>query len=208
MTNYVVLGEGSALECACGVADDLGMACVRVELPSADRYNFQLDDFFATYASDDTLVFVALDERAVNYSRHKLIARVRMAGYRLFNLISPKAIVDEGVVLMGNVYVGAGCNLAGQSVVGLGCWLDRQVTIDQSVRLGSCVTLQCGVTLGRDVVVGKGTTLSTGSFALKGTKIGHHCEWLLGGQLPEIIPDQSFFDRLMPDGARILKKHN
>lgn len=106
---------------------------------------------------------------------------------------------------MGNVYVGAGCNLAGQSVVGLGCWLDRQVTIDHSVRLGSCVTLQCGVTLGRDVVVGKGTTLSTGSFALKGTKIGHHCEWLLGGQLPEIIPDQSFFDRLMPDGARILK---
>lgn len=206
MTNYVVLGGGEALECACRVADDLGMASVRLELPSADSYNFQLDGFFASYASNDTQVFVALDERAVNYSRHKLIAQVRLAGYQLFNLVSPKAIVEDGVLLMGNVYVGAGCNLAGKSVVGVGCWLDRQVTIDRSVRLGSCVTLFSGVTLGRGVVVGKGTTLSTGSFALEGTKIGHHCEWLLGGQLPETIPDQSFYDRLMPDGARILKK--
>jgi carbonic anhydrase/acetyltransferase-like protein (isoleucine patch superfamily) len=205
MTNYVVLGEGEALECACRVAGDLGMAYVRLALPSADRYNFQLDGFFASYTSSDTQVFVALDERAVNYSRHKLIAQVRLAGYQLFNLVSPKAIVEGGVLLMGNVYVAAGSNLAEKSVVGLGCWLDRQVTIGRSVRLGSCVTLFPGVTLGREVVVGKGTTLSTGSLLLEGTKIGHHCEWLLGGQLPEMLPDQSFYDRLMPDGARILK---
>ncbi|MNE73478.1 UDP-3-O-[3-hydroxymyristoyl] glucosamine N-acyltransferase [compost metagenome] len=120
-------------------------------------------------------------------------------------MVSPKAIVENGVLLKGNVYVGAGCNISDKSILGVGCWLDRQVTIDRSVRLGSCVTLLSGVTLGRGVVVGKGTTLSTGSFALAGTKIGHHCEWLLGGQLPKVIPDQSFYDRLMPDGARILK---
>ncbi|AWY40666.1 acetyltransferase [Pseudomonas putida] len=205
MTNYVVLGEGDALESACRVANDLGMTFVGWALSSADRYSFKLDDFFASYVSSDTEVFVALDERAVNYSRHKLIAQVRLAGYRLFNLVSPKAIVDEGVQLMGNVFIGAGCNLADKSVVGLGCWLDRQVTMDRSVRLGSCVTLFPGVTLGREVVIGKGSTLSTGSLALEGTKVGHHCEWLLGGQLPALIPDQSFYDRLMPDGARILK---
>lgn len=205
MTNYVVLGEGEALELACQVANDMGMITARFELPSADRYNFQLDVFFTRYATSDTQVFVALDERAVNYSRHKLIAQVRLAGYQVFNLVSPKAIVEDDVLLMGNVYVGAGCNLAGKSVVGVGCWLDRQVTIDRSVRLGSCVTLLAAVTLGRGVVVGKGTTLSTGSFAMEGTKIGHHCEWLLGGQLPEVLPDQTFYDRLMPEGARILK---
>jgi carbonic anhydrase/acetyltransferase-like protein (isoleucine patch superfamily) len=205
MMNYVVLGEGEALECACRVADDLGMITARFELPSADRYNFNLDVFFTNYASSDTQVFIALDERAVNYSRHKLIAQVRLAGYQVFNLVSPKAIVEVDVQLMGNVYVGAGCNLAGKCVVGVGCWLDRQVTVDRSVRLGSCVTLLSGVTLGRGVVVGKGTTLSTGSFAMEGTKIGHHCEWLLGGQVPEVLPDQTFYDRLMPEGARILK---
>ncbi|MFK3791273.1 acetyltransferase [Pseudomonas piscis] len=205
MTRHIVMGEGWAFEHACQIATELELPHVQHCLTSADRYNFQLDDFIGQYPAEDFEVFVALDERAVNYSRHKLIAQVRLAGYRLFNLVSPQAIIDDSAVLQGSVYIGAGCNLAAGSVLGLGCWLDRQVILDCSVKLGACVTLLAGVTLGRGAEVGKGTTLGVGSLALAGTKIGRHCEWLLGGKLPEVLPDKSFYDALMPDGARILK---
>ncbi|MFJ3116818.1 acetyltransferase [Pseudomonas protegens] len=205
MTRHIVLGEGLAFEHACQMATELDLPHVQHRLLSADRYNFQLDEFIDRYPAQDFEVFVALDERAVNYSRYKLIAQVRLAGYRLFNLVSPRSIVEESAVLQGNAYVGAGCNLASGAVVGLGSWLDRQVTLDCSVQLGACVTLQAGVTLGRGVEIGRGTTLSAGSFALAGTKVGRHCEWLLGGKLPEVLADKSFYDALMPDGARVLK---
>lgn len=204
MKQLVIVGDGAALDAACQLATQQGLNSVRLELPSADRYNFQLTPLVEQYACTDADVFVALDGRGVNYSRHKLIAQVRLAGYRTVNLISNQAIVDDGVRLMSNVYIGPGCNLAGGVEVGLGCWLDRQVTLDQSVTLGACVTLLPGVVLGRAVTIGKGSTLSSGTVAIEGTQVGHHCEWLLGGRLPAELPDQSFYDALMPEGARIL----
>ena len=45
------------------------------------------------YPAAESEVFVALDERAVNHARHKLIADIRLAGYRLFDIVSPQAIV-------------------------------------------------------------------------------------------------------------------
>lgn len=204
MKSLVLVGEGRTLEQAYGVACESGLNCVKFELPSVDRHNFDLTELFRTYSAADTEVFVALDERAVNYARHKLIADVRLAGYRLMNIVSSKAIVEDGVRLMGNVYIGPGCNLATGSIIGLGAWLVQQVIIEQGVRLGACVTLHAGVQLGRDVTVGQGSTLGSGSVAYVGTTVGRHCEWLLPGLLPENLADRSFYDRLMPNGARIL----
>jgi len=204
MTSYLLLGEGEALDLAWKIACEMGLDSARLRLKSADHYNFDLNSLFENYPPADTQVFVALDQRAVNYARHKLIAEVRLAGFRLINLISPTAIIDESVRLMGNVYIGPGCNLAGDCTLGIGSWLERQVTLDRSVRLGPCVTLLTCVELGREVNIGRGSTLSSGSFAADGTQVGRHCEWLLGGRLPNVIPDHSFFDALMPEGARIL----
>lgn len=199
----VLIGEGEALEQAHKTATENGLKYIKLELPSPDRYNFNLDSLLAYHPAADTEVFVALDERAVNYARHKLIEDVRLAGYRLVNIVSSKAIVDDDVRLSGNVYIGPGCNLAASSI-GLGCWLTRQVTIEQGVQLGTCVTLQTGVQLGKNVQIGTGSTLGIGSIALANTKIGQHCEWLLPGTLPETLPDRSFYDSLIPAGAHIL----
>lgn len=199
----VLIGEGEALEQAHKTATGNGLDYIKLKLPSPDRYNFNLDLLFAHYPAADTEVFVALDERAVNYARHKLIADVRLAGYRLGNIVSSKAIIDDDVRLLGNVYIGPGCNLASSSI-GLGCWLTRQVTIEQKVQLGTCVTLQAGVQLGENVQIGTGSTLGMGSIALANTKVGRHCEWLLSGTLPNTLPNRSFYDALIPAGAHIL----
>lgn len=204
MKRKLIVGEGRALEQAYVTAREDGLDCLLVELHAPDRYNFDLSPLLKQYAISETQVFVALDERAVNFTRHKLIAEVRLAGYELLNIVSSRSFVDETVRLSGNVYIAPGCSLAAGSNIGLGCWLDRQVFIDEGVVLGACVTLNFGVQLGRDVDIGRGSTLGSGSRALCGTKVGRGCEWLLPMTLLEVLPDRSFYDQLMPSGARIL----
>ncbi len=205
MTLRVVAGHGRALEEAFELAEQLLPGCVRIALPSADAHNFDRDLLCSAYSPEEVEVFVALDERAVNFARQKLIADVRLAGYRTYNLVSPSAIVENSVRLMGNVFVGAGCNIAKGCVVGMGSWLDRQVILDHDVRLGTCVSLRAGVILADHVHIGSGSTLGAGSFAAPGSEVGKNCEWLLGAKLPPTLPDRSFFDALMPDGAHILR---
>lgn len=204
MRSLVLVGEGDALEQVYETARESGLDCSKFELPSADRFSFDLSGFFKKYAVTDADIFVALDERAVNYPRHKLIAQVRLAGYRLVNIVSSRAIVASDVSLQGNVYVGPGCNLARGCRIGLGVWLCQQVIIEADARLGACTTLHSGVILGRSVKIGKGTTLGCGSLVLAGSEIGSRCEWLLGGTVPAQLPNGSFYDAQIPEGAHIL----
>lgn len=204
MKTRVLIGEGQALEQAHRTAQACGLDHVVVALESPDRYNFDLGALHASHAAATTDVFVAMDERAVNQSRHKLLADVRLAGFGSIDLVWPQAHVDAGVRLLGNVHVGPGCNLAFGSTIGPGAWLERQVIVEQDVRIGACVTVHAGVHLSRDTQIGQGSTLGGGSMTRSGTKIGRHCEWLLPGMLPHVLPDRSFYDALMPQGARIL----
>ncbi|CAD7381211.1 LbetaH domain-containing protein [Xanthomonas arboricola] len=204
MTVRVVVGHGRALDDAFELAEQLQPGCRYISLSSSDSYNFELGLLCGSYSPQDTEVFVALDERAVNYARQKLIADIRLAGYQTYNLVSPNAVIEGNVRLMGNVHVGAGCNIAKDCVLGMGSWLDRQVILDHGVKLGHCVTLRAGVVLANHVQIGSGSTLGAGTFAAPKSQVGKYCEWLLGGKLPARLQDRSFFDALMPEGAHIL----
>lgn len=204
MKQAIIVGEGRALERADSTARERGLEHRVLELNAADRHNFDIAPLLERYPAAESEVFVALDERAVNYARHKLIADIRLAGYRLFDIVSPQAIVGEGVRLLGSVFVGAGCVLAGRARIGTGSWLELQVLVEEDCRVGTCSTLLAGVQLGRRVEIGQGSTLGAGSVALADTRVGRHCEWLLPGRLPRELPNYSFYDELMPDGARIL----
>lgn len=205
MTNFLLIGEGHALTQARLTADEMGMDYVHILLTSPDRHNFDLTPVFENHQPGQTKVFVALDDRAVNFARHKLVSQVRLAGYQLINIISPTAVVEKDVRLLGNVYIGSRCNIASEVSIGVGSWLANQVTIDREVQLGSCVTLHPGVVLGSQVKIGIGSTLSTGSLAANETQVGRHCEWLLGGRIPATLADHSFFDDVMPEGAQIFR---
>lgn len=204
MHNTIIIGKGRALEQACETAWQNGLVCLRVELNTSDGYNFETGPLFENYAASQSEVFVALDERAINYARFKLIAEIRLAGYTLINIISSRAIVERTVRLLGNVYIGPDCNLAEHCSVGTGSWLDRQVIVGNASHLGSCTTLLSGVHIGREVDIGRGSTLGSACIADDKTKVGRHCEWLLSGMLPPRVKDHSFYDRLMPEGAHIL----
>jgi len=199
----IVAGFGSALESACSVANANGLAYTRIELPIVDDYNFDLEPL-AEHPPAETRVFIALDHRAVNYIRQQLVAQVRLKGYRSFNLIAPGVILEAGVSLKGNVYIGHGSCIGNGCVLGTGCWLESGVMLSADVRLGAGSTLGRCVRLGTSTLIGSGTTLGDGVNSYPGTNIGRHCEWLLPGALPESLPDRSFYDACMPEGARIL----
>ncbi len=148
MKQTIIVGEGRALERADSTARERGLEHRVLELNAADRHNFDIAPLLERYPAAESEVFVALDERAVNYARHKLIADIRLAGYRLFDIVSPQAIVGEGVRLLGNVFVGAGCVLAGRARIGTGSWLELQVLVEEDCRVGTCSTLLAGVQLG------------------------------------------------------------
>ncbi|WMI97601.1 DapH/DapD/GlmU-related protein [Pseudomonas chlororaphis subsp. aurantiaca] len=205
MKYTVILGADAALECAWQVAELLYPDAVRLSLASTDRFNFDLSPLLQHYAPAETRVFVALDGRAVNYARHGLIAQVQLAGYRLISLVSPQAMVDASVRVGANVYIGPGANIGPECVLGMGSWLDRRVVLDREVKLGACVTLDSAVVLGNQVSIGKGSTLGLATVALPGTVVGKRCEWLLGTALPRQLPDNSLYDELMPQGARVFR---
>jgi len=200
----IIVGVGEALQIACGTADEMQITYQSIELFSLDRYNFDLSSFLSTYpASTGVKAFVALDCRAVNYARLKLIADIRSVGYGSLNLISPHANVASQVKIGGNVHVGAGCNISMGAQLGIGCWLDEQVVLGRGAKLGNCVTLLAGSKVGSNSIIGRGTTLGEGAVAVAGSKVGRHCEWLLPSTVPQVLADRSFFDRDIPDGAQV-----
>ena len=205
MSQVVIVGAGTALDDAWEVACECFNEPVKLPVLSPDDFNFDLAPLLSAYPPTQTRVFVAMDARAVNYVRHRLIAQVQLAGYELVSLVSPDATLDAGAKIARNVYIGPGSSVGPQCSLGPGSWLARRVVLDRGVSLGACVTLASAVVLGVQVRVGTGSTLSAGSVALAGCDVGKRCEWLLGATLPGRLPDYSFYDALMPEGARIYR---
>ena len=123
----------------------------------------------------------------------------------LVSLVAPGVTLDPAAEIAGNVYIGPGSNVGPQCSLGTGCWLGRAVMLERGVSLGTCVTLGSAVVLGEQVSVGAGATLGTGSLALAGSAVGKRCEWLLGATLPSQLADYSFYDPVLPEGARIYR---
>lgn len=204
----LVVGDGSSLDTACRVANSLGLAVESVSLPSGDRFNFDLSGLIASFSPGDCEVFVALDERAVNFARNKLLADIGLAGYRLTNLISPSAALAPDVKVGRNLMVEDRATVGDKVTLGTGTWIGPNVVVGNNCRIGGAATLMGGVVLGRAVEIGRGTTIGTGLVLADGARIGRHCEILV--PLPQSgfakpIPDTYFVDSYFPWGAQVFR---
>lgn len=199
----IIIGADQALAAALEVAQAQGLTYLPIELNSNDRYNFDVTEALAMHAPAETEVFAALDERAINYARLKLLTEVRLAGYGTTNLVSPRANVAASTRLLGNVLVEAGAAIGGNCQVGSGSWVGLNASIGAGTRIGTATTIREGVIVGKNATIGTGTTLGPGSIVADHAQVGRHCEWLIAGKLPANLPDRSFHDDLFPEGARV-----
>jgi UDP-3-O-[3-hydroxymyristoyl] glucosamine N-acyltransferase len=201
----LIVGSGEFLASACSLALRQQSPFQAVEVHTTDGFTFSTDAFLADFTPADVQVFIAIDARAVNTARARLIDTLAETGYAFTNLIAPDSYVSESARIGGNVYIGPGCHLLDNTYIGDGSWLDAAVLVDRGAAVERCSTLGVGVTIGEASTIGQNSTLSAGSHVTPKAKVGQYCEWLLGGKLPYELPDRSFFDASMPQGARIIK---
>ena len=205
MKSLVIIGSGPFLASAAALARSQRRSFSVVEVHTIDGFIFPLEKVLTSFSPCDAQIFVALDARAVNSARSILIDQVAQADYSFTSLIAPDSYIAESARIGTNVYIGSGCHILEETRIDDGCWLASGVLLDRGAQIGCHATLGVGTIIGEAAEVGRNSSLSAGSYVIAGGKVGEYCEWLIGGKLPATLPDRSFFDNVMPQGARIYR---
>ena len=199
-----LIGAEESLSAPRDVAQARGLAFESLALGTRDQFNFDLAPVLERFPVAGWKLFVALDERAVNYARLQLAAQVKLAGYETVNLISPQAFVSPSARLDGNVLVEAHASVGARARIGHATWLRTGALVGEAAAIGSGCTLGERARVGHHCTIGSGTTLGPDAVLAIGLAVGRHCELLLAKTYSAPVPDRSFIDRFFPDGARIL----
>jgi sugar O-acyltransferase (sialic acid O-acetyltransferase NeuD family) len=107
--------------------------------------------------------------------RARLAARVAGLGFELPVIVSPAALVNEGVLL------GAGTTVFDRAVVNSGtvtgeiCILNTNCTVEHDCTLGDNVHVAPGAVLSGEVRVGSNTMIGAGAVVVQGVGIGADC---------------------------------
>lgn len=107
--------------------------------------------------------------------RRAVWKKVISSGFDLPVIVSPTAILNEGVCLQAGTVVFDGVIVNVGSKVGQGCILNTGCIIDHDCDIGDFVHLAPGVTLSGEVSVGEHCLLGTGCRVVQGRKITREC---------------------------------
>lgn len=106
---------------------------------------YTFDKVKELFTPDDCVIFVAIGYVKCNYYREMVCNKVRTAGYRLTNYISPNSIcfenveLGENILLCDNVFVGHGTKLEDGVILSVGCTLSHENYIGKYSFISSCV---------------------------------------------------------------------
>ena len=199
-----IVGEARAVSAASGIARAGGIACETLVLESGDAYHYALGPARDRFPPSGWQVFVALDERAVNQARLELVGQAAAAGWTLATIVSPLAFVDPSAVLGANVLVAPGVRVGPGACIGEGSILRANSVVAEGARIGAGCTLGEAAHLRAGARLGRGCTLGHGCTVMDNVSVGDHSELLLPARFADAVPARSFFDSLLPRGARIL----
>jgi carbonic anhydrase/acetyltransferase-like protein (isoleucine patch superfamily) len=204
-TKLYLLGDGEALSAARVIAEKVWPTNMLVTIPlqSPDRFHYAIPDALLEENPASVCVFAALDEAHLSYRRLAFLDILISQGYKMANLISPLARIEEEAKLEGNVLVSAGATVARGVTLGLGAWLDTAAIVTGNATIGKGCTLKPGAIIGEGCNIGFGTIVGMGVVLSAGTIVGQHCELNLRREYPLNIPDRTLFDPLYTDGATI-----
>ncbi len=199
-----IVGEARAVTTAAGIARAGGIACETLVLESRDAFRFALGPAQILHPSGAWRLFVALDERAVNQARIELVAQAAAAGWTLATIVSPLAFVDPSTRLGANVLIAPGVQVGAGACIGEASILRANAVVAAGAHIGTGCTLGEAAQLRAGARLGRGCTLGPGCTVAETITIGEHSELLLPVSFAEAVPARSFFDPLLPHGARIV----
>ena len=195
-SKLLLLGSGAGTEHALQIAkSDPDLEVQFLEIFAPDRFNFELPDLTA-YPPAEWNLFVALDDRALNVSRHQFVAMSKAAGYRLHRLVSADALVSQSATLGENTMVQKGAIVEANTKLGLNVVVAAGARIGADCKVGNGVYVDFGGVIGARSTIGDYVTVGAGARVEPETVVGRQCELRLPRTYRGEIPSRTFyFDR-------------
>jgi UDP-3-O-[3-hydroxymyristoyl] glucosamine N-acyltransferase len=149
--------------------------------------------------------FVALDARAVNFSRLEMVSMLKARGFALARLIAKGAFVDPGHRIGENTIVHVGASVSPDARVGYNVVIGPGCAVGPGARIGNSVYLGAGAVIGAGAMIGDNTTIGAGVIIEAGVKVGKQGEILIRGVYGSDIPDKTFHAPGYDGPVRIIK---
>lgn len=118
---------------------------------------------------------IALGQVGLGKRRYDLWSRLQSANLTFPSIVSPDAIVNEGVsglegvVVMDGAVINSGANVGRGAIVNTNSTVEHDVVLDDWVHVAPGATISGGVTVGRFSMIGAGATV------IEGIKISAEC---------------------------------
>ncbi len=112
---------------------------------------------------------------SINLSRQQLIEKLEKSGFSLPAIVSPRAVVNEDVILGGAAMVFDGAVIQPGARIGRGVIINTRASVDHDCDIRDYVHVAPGAVLGGGVIVGEHAFIGLGASVAPYRKIGERC---------------------------------
>lgn len=152
----------------------------------------------------ETLVFVAVDQNALNHARLEVYGGARLRGLRLATLVHQRAIVAPDAVLADNVWIGAGALVGSAARIGGNVLVNPGARVDAGARIGMHGWIGAGASVGAGCDIANHCVIGADVHLRAGLHIGRHCLVDSSGPHAADLADGSFLAPHFATAARII----
>ncbi len=203
MSDLIIVGAGGHAKSALDVVEQessfnvLGFVDNNLE-KGTKVFSYEVlgkDDDLPELTSISENVLIAVGQIKDPDLRKKLYLKVKEIGFKLPNIISPKAYVSndseigEGTIVMHGAIINAGAR------IGTNCIINTGSIIEHDVEIGDNCHVSTGVTVNGSVKIGNETFIGSGSVLRNNISIGRRCLIGMGSNIINDLPDKTNYKR-------------
>lgn len=161
------------------------------------------DSAVLKYPADEMRLVNGIGSTGRNKKRIQLFERFKEKGYSFYSVfhpsavISPNAILEEGVQVMAGAVIQAGCKVGRNSII------NTRASLDHDCVIGDHVHIAPGATVSGNVRIGTGSHIGAGAVLIQGVAVGENSVVGVGAVVIEDVPS-SVMALGVP--ARVVKK--
>ncbi|MGE5373178.1 MAG: acetyltransferase [Solirubrobacterales bacterium] len=147
------------------------------------------DDKIKKYIPDEVLLVNGVGSTRDTGPRKAVYESFKKLGYAFSSVIhpaaviSPQAVLEEGVQIMAGAVLQTGCRIGKNTII------NTRAAIDHDCQIGEHVHIAPGAVLSGNVRIGNGTHLGIGVIILQGITVGANCLIGAGAVVTRDIPD-------------------
>lgn len=185
MNELVVVGGGGHAKVLISVLKKLDFRLVGYTDPDDNGMILEVP-YLGTDAALESLIAhkkkccaaIGLGKIDLSAKRLELAQYVRELGFDMPAIVSPAAVINEGVtlgagtVVFDGVVINSGTTIADLCILNTNCTVEHDCAISDNVHVGPGATVSGGVTIGMNSMIGAGSTILQGLAIGRKTLLG------------------------------------